>query len=289
MVNKNSKVLGRGLGNLLDSDTDAKKIRDENGITDIPLEKIQANPENPRKKFDTLSIAELAQTIREHGLLQPILVQVAGDSYMVISGERRLRACRQLGLKTVPCMIKSFNDRKVLEVSLIENIQREQLDAIEEAIVYKKLMNDYTLTQEDLAQKVGKNRATIANRVRLLNLPESIQAALADNRLSEGHARPLLSLRNEAVQLKIAREIERHGLSARQAEELVKKYSQPAIKKTASHGKKGDIHATALAKKLEEKLQTRVNIFHKPKGGGKIVIEYFSLDELERISKYLGK
>ena len=192
---KPGSVLGRGLGNLLSVDPESEK--EEQGITEIKIDQIKTNVQNPRKKFDKTSIEELSQTIKEHGLLQPILVLKEKDHYVVVSGERRLRACRLLNFEKVPCVVKELSERQSLEVSLIENIQREQLDAIEEANVYKTLLDEYSLTQEELSGRVGKNRATIANRVRLLRLPWEIQTAMADGRLTEGQIRPLLSIKNK--------------------------------------------------------------------------------------------
>ncbi len=281
------KPLGRGLGNLLENTPEAKVARQKEGIVDIPIEKIKANPDNPRKKFDKSAIDELAQTIEKHGLLQPILVQKEGDGYLVISGERRLRACRQLKLKTIPCIVKEYDRQTTLEVSLIENIQREQLDPIEEAMVYRNLLESFGMTQEELSAKVGKNRATIANRIRLLQLPDALQTALADGRLTEGQLRPLLSLKSEVLQLKLLREIEKESLNARQIEELVRRYKrEPSTPKKKSA--RGNAVINAEARQLEEVLGVRVKIVHNEKShNGKIVIEYFNLDDFERLKKKL--
>lgn len=276
------RALGRGLGNLLDSTPEAREKRASAGIVEIDLSKLRANEENPRKTFHQTSIEELAATIQKHGLLQPILVRPDGENYIVISGERRLRACRHLSLKTIPCIVKDMDREEQLTVSLIENIQREQLDSIEEALVYKTLMKDYNLTQEEVSERVGKNRATVANRVRLLNLPEAVQSAIADGRLSEGLARPLLSLKSEPLQLKLMREILSGSMNARAVEELVRR--QKGQKASAKKEKKSDGNLAGQVREFEETLDTRVKIQHNAaSGAGKIVIEYFNLEEFDRL------
>ncbi len=283
---KKGSVLGRGLGNLLSVEPDIKSQKDAQGIVDIDITKIKTNEQNPRKNFDTVSIKELSQTIKEHGLLQPILVLSKKNYYSVISGERRLRACRLLNLKTVPCVIKKYSGQQILEVSLIENIQREQLDVIEEARVYKNLLEQYSLTQEELSARVGKNRTTIANRVRLLQLPWELQTAIADHRLTEGQVRPLLSLKNDIHLKKIANLVLSKNLSARQVEGLMRDQ-----KKTTKNNKtqKTDPNIVSLQDSLQETLGLRVNIRHnQQEGKGKITLEYFTLDDLDRIIKQLG-
>lgn len=285
--------LGRGLGNLLDTGTDFsagkkdQQKQDDKSIQEINVDKIRANPDNPRKNFEKTSIDELANTIKEFGLLQPILVLEKEDHYIVISGERRLRACRQLNLEKIPCIVKKLGAQETLEVSLIENIQREQLNPIEEGVVYKSLLEKHELTQEQLSGRVGKNRATIANRIRLLQLPLSLQTALADQRVTEGQVRPLLGISNENMVQRLASEILTHQLSARQVEDLVKKYKGlPA--KSSKAKKKEAPEIAALKKEIMEILQTRVDIRHNPKNGrGSIIIDYFSLEECNRIIQQL--
>ncbi|RME90434.1 MAG: ParB/RepB/Spo0J family partition protein [Candidatus Hydrogenedentota bacterium] len=288
MAKAKKRALGRGLSNLIEVTPEQEAA----GVQEIPIEKIRVNPDNPRKKFDTVSIKELAATIREHGLLQPILVQPIENGYMVISGERRLRACRELKLKTVPCLVKEVDKKTKLEISLIENIQREQLDAIEEATVYKTLLTEYKLTQSEIADRVGKSRSAIANRLRLLTLPEMAQAAIADGRLSEGQVRPVIGIKNPKVQASLVREILSKGLSARQVESLAKKYTGSKVKDSKTKKvKKEDSNIKEMEKKLETLLNTRVSIKHNAsKNAGKIVIDYFTLDDFDRIlSRLLGK
>lgn len=288
--------LGRGLGNLLDTNfedstrsrknTTPDQNNDQQGVIEIATDIIRTNPDNPRKNFERTSIDELALTIKEFGLLQPILVLKTEDHYTVISGERRLRACRQLKMDKVPCIVKSLKSQEILEVSLIENIQREQLNAIEEGVVYKELLEKYELTQEKLSERVGKNRATIANRIRLLQLPLSIQTAIADQRVTEGQVRPLLTLTNEAVVQKLANDILVHQLSARQVEEMVKKYKGPGSK--SKPPKKESPEINALKNDLMEIFKTRVSFKHNPKNGsGSIIIDYFSLAECDNIIQQL--
>ncbi len=286
MSKQQGKVLGRGLSNLLDSTVVAEAGE---RVQEIPVDKIRPNPENPRKKFERTAIEELAQTIKKHGLLQPILVQKKDDHYVVISGERRLRSLIHLGLTKAPCIVKEFDRRKTLEVSLIENIQREQLDPIEEANVYKLLLADYALTQEALAEQVGKNRATIANRLRLLNLPDEVQAAIADGRLTEGQARPLLSIKNPELQSKLFREITEQGLNARSIEARARALTAGKEEKKAAKSKKADANIKAVAQKVEEHTGMRTRIHFNPqKKSGSITIDFFSPDDLEKLLKMMG-
>lgn len=286
MSKQQGRVLGRGLSNLIDaaalSDTDER-------VQEIPLEKIRPNPENPRKKFDRTAIEELAQTIKKHGLLQPILVQRRDDHYVVISGERRLRALMHIGAAKAPCIVKELDRRTTLEVSLIENIQREQLDPIEEANVYKLLLADYSLTQEELAEQVGKNRATIANRLRLLNLPDEVQAAIADGRLSEGQARPLLSVKNSELQRQLFFEIMEQGLNVRVIEARARALTSAKEEKPKTKTKKTDANIRAMAQRVEEHTGMRTRISYNPqKKRGSITIEFFTPDDLEKLLKMLG-
>lgn len=281
--------LGRGLGNLLDNSGETKKEKQQAGIVDVQVSEIRANPDNPRKKFEKTAIEELAVTIKKHGLLQPILLKKENDYYQIISGERRLRAVRHLKLKTIPAIVKEIDDQEILEVSMIENIQREQLDPIEEALVYQKLIQDYNLKQEEVAQRVGKNRTTIANRIRLLQLPENLQTALADGRVTEGQVRPLLGL-SETIQGRLSRELLTHQYTARQIEDMVQNYkAKPGTSAKSGKSSKVSANVKALGRELEELLDTRVQLsFNENKKSGKLTIEYFSLDDLDRILKKLG-
>ena len=286
-----NRGLGRGLGNLLDTTT-TNVIRKDPAFDELVLinvNRIKANPDNPRKKFSETAIEELSKTIDKFGLLQPILVQPSGDNYMVISGERRLRACRRLKISEIPCIIKKLESQENLEISLIENIQREQLDPIEEGTVYKDLIEKYNMTQESLSERVGKNRSTIANRIRLLQLPDQIRAALADGRITEGQARPLLAITNKPVQLKLAMQIMGDELNSRQVEELIKNQSgkKPTLKSKTVQSV--DKETDRLNEAIGEYLQTRVSIQHtKSSNKGSIKVDYYSLEDLDRILDVMG-
>jgi len=288
------KTLGRGLGNLLDSSSrlseSASNKEANKGIVDIEMGKIRISENNPRKKFNESSIKELSETIKEFGLLQPILVRSEDEYYIVISGERRLRALRLLKQEKVPCLIKKVSKQQNLEISLIENIQREQLDAIEEAVVYKELIEQYKLTQEEVSLRVGKNRSTIANRVRLLNLPATIQALVANGQLTEGQVRPLVSIKSAALQEKLGREILSKGMNSRQIEDLVRSQQGKPNRSSSKKVIKVDSNIRAQEEILEELFSTRVKISHNPAtNAGKISIEYFNLADFERLKKKLKK
>lgn len=286
MATKKNKPLGRGLGNLLD--TDKVQTGTNENLKTLPVKTIKPNPYNPRKRFDKESIDELAATIRQHGLLQPILVQKTQDHYTVISGERRLRAVKKLNLDEIPVIIKNITEQENLEISLIENIQREHLDVIEEANVYASLMDSYQLTQDELAERVGKKRSTIANRIRLLKLPNETQMKLADGSLTEGQVRPLLSLKNAKTIKELSNQIIQKKLSAREVESLVKNLSMKNSEKPKAASRK-DPETLDIERKLENYLNTRVQILHNNKNHkGKITIEYFSIDEMESILKTIG-
>ncbi len=279
------RVLGKGLSNLLGDSAENLVYKAEQGIMDIELDRIVTNEDNPRKHFNQTAIKELANTIREHGLLQPILVYAQTQkTYQVISGERRLRACRSLNLKTIPCIIKDLSQQKILEVSLIENIQREQLDALEEAHVYNKLMEIYKLTQEEVALRVGKERSTITNKLRLLKLPIELQTAIADRRLTEGQIRPILGIKKAKDQKFIAKKIIQDALSARQVEKLVKQYNQTDTIPPKNNNNDINRYTNSMVQALQEKLQTTISIQHNTaKGKGSIKIDYHDLDDFERI------
>ncbi len=288
---KTKQVLGRGLGNLLPVEPIQEQVNSDQAIIEIDISHIRKNPENPRKKFDQTSIQELSLTIKQHGLLQPILVMKQDEKdYMVISGERRLRAYKKLNKKKIPCIVKEYSNSEKLEISLIENIQREQLDAIEEAMVYKNLLENFNLTQNDLSSRVGKNRATISNRVRLLQLPLKLQTAIADRRLTEGQVRPVLGIKDEITRQRITEQILSNDLSARKIELMARRYKQRGIPFTSvkQSPDQRDPHLMHIKNSMEERLVTRVKILNHPKKNqGKIIIEYFNLDDFDRIQKLI--
>lgn len=280
-------ALGRGLDTLLPMDD--TPARGSSAINDIPLENISVNPDQPRRTFDEESIAELAMSIEQLGIIQPLSLRKTGpDSYQIIAGERRFRAAQLAGLKSVPAYIRTANDAELTEMALIENIQREDLNAIEIALTFRKLIDQYNLTQERLSERIGKKRATIANFLRLLRLPAEVQLGLRDRRVDMGHARALLSISNPAVQLKLYNEILRDGLSVRRVEELAKQYqaaeeagenpSSPAREKNTLKGE-----FDVLKKHLSSVFETPVQFACDKQGKGRITFPFKDETELERL------
>lgn len=247
----------------------------------------------PRKAFDAASLQELADSIREQGIVQPLIVRPKGDQFEIIAGERRWRAAQLLGLSEVPVIVRQADDRAVLELALIENLQRENLNAIEEAQGYARLIEEFKLRQEDAAAKVGKSRVTVANALRLLKLAPEIQAYVRDNRLSVGHAKVLLGLALPEQQKLAAERVLKDGLSVRQTEELVTNLQQPAATSGIHAGKAGaamvvrDAHVTALEGRLRERFGTKVQLRYR-RGRGAVEIRFFSDDELDRILDIVG-
>lgn len=273
------QALGKGLGALIpDLSTLDDKERKALGISEIELDKIIPNEYQPRKFFDDEKLKELAASIKEQGVIQPVIVHRTGGGYQLIAGERRWRASRIAGLKTIPALVKEATKRELLEMALIENIQREDLNPLEAAEAYKRLQDEFKLTQEDLARRVGKERSTVTNFLRLLNLPREVKQELATGALSMGHAKALLSLERVRDQVQAATMIVRKGLSVREAEALATRLKNPSKEKKArqSHELK------SVEEKLKKTLGTKVTIAPKAKGG-RIVIEYYSAEELDRI------
>jgi len=244
--------------------------------------------EQPRKIFRDNSLKELAASIKEKGVLQPIIVSRLGDgSFRLIAGERRWRASQIAGLKKIPAIVKNVASKEALEIALIENIQREDLNPVETAEAFNRLLKDFNLTQEELSEKVGKERATVANYLRLLKLPEEIKSLISDGSLSMGHARAVLSIEGRAHQIEAVRKIITKGLSVREAEALAKNISLAGTKKLKGHKAHKAPEIASLEDKLIKSLGTKVRIHHKGKKGGKIEIEYYSLDELDRLLEIL--
>ncbi len=249
----------------------------------IDIDRILPGKFQPRKVFHEESLKELSASIKEKGVLQPIIVSRAGDgTFTLIAGERRWRAATLAGLKKIPALIKNVASEDSLEIALIENIQREDLNPIETAEAFSRLLKDFSLTQDGLSDKVGKDRATVANYLRLLKLPDEIKSLLYNGSLTMGHARALLSIEGRTNQVEAARKILKHGLSVREAESLAKKPS-----KHATPAKKADPQIASLEEKLIKQLGTKVRLHHKGKKGGRIEIEYYSLDELDRLLEIL--
>lgn len=279
--------LGRGLDALIS--TDAVKTGGSSSISEIPISQIKANPNQPRREFDPEALQELSDSIKEIGIIQPITLRKMDDgTYQIIAGERRFRASQLAGLTTVPAYIRTADDENVMEMALIENIQREDLNAMEIALAYQHLLEEYDLTQERLSERVGKKRTTIANYLRLLKLPAQIQMALKNRELDMGHARALLSLDSPVDQINLFQDIQVLGYSVRKVEEMVKevKASKPSAKKS---GKSIPTEYEPLKKQLAAFFQTDVQLTCNPKGKGKIAITFNNEEELERIITLLDR
>ena len=250
----------------------------------VKISKVEPNRTQPRKQFDEDALVELSESIKQFGILQPLLVSDKGDYYEIIAGERRWRAAKLAGLKEVPVIIKEFNDQQVVEISLIENIQREDLNPIEEAIAYKRLINEFKLKQDSIAERVSKSRTAVTNSLRLLKLDERVQQMLIDEMISAGHARAILAIPDKDKQASVAMKVFDEKLSVRETEKLVKHIVEPPKKKAE---KQVNTAEDAIYESLEEKMKgivgTRVFIHRKKNNKGKIEIEYYSRDELERI------
>lgn len=284
------KGLGKGLdalfGDTIEEYNENNLVKEEKkGLTEVKLRDVEPNRSQPRKFFDEEKINELAESIKENGLVQPIIVSKNGDKYKIIAGERRWRAARVAGLTTVPVVIRedTLDDGKILELALIENIQRQDLNAIEEASAIKSLMSEYKMTQEMVAQRIGRSRPAIANTLRLLNLDKRVQDMLIEGRLSETHARAIVVIEDNDLQYDLAQEIEKKGLSAREIEAYMR-----AKKNKKAKNKKENIFAKDLENRIKNYLGTKVKIVTKAKDKGKIVIEYVSNDDLDRIISLLG-
>jgi len=272
-----SRGLGKGLGALITSNL----LEEGEQVLEVSLSDIRPNPYQPRKEFDKAAIEELAMSIREHGVIQPLIVRKSIKGFELIAGERRLRAAKEAGLKKVPVVVKVYTDQQVMEIALIENLQRENLNPIEEAEAYEKLIQHYSYTQEQLAQKIGKSRPHVANTLRLLQLPDKIRQYVSSSVLSMGHARALLPVEKEEVQLQLANDVAKKGLSVRQLEELVKQ-----LNVSRETQKKKVVKKEPMLVQMEERLRTRLGTSVKIKKGpkrGKIEIDFYSNDDLQRI------
>ncbi len=287
MATPKRSALGRGLDSLISMDD--VPARGSSAINDIPLEQISPNPDQPRRTFDEDALEELAVSIRELGIIQPLSLRKMGaDSYQIIAGERRYRAALMAGLASVPAYIRTANDSELTEMALIENIQREDLNAIEIALTFRKLIDQYNLTQERLSERIGKKRATIANFLRLLKLPAEVQLGLRDKRLDMGHARALLSLDDPSLQLKIYNEIIKKGLSVRKVEEMVKSLaSQTGEGKEPADENRTSLYSShdfdLLKKHLSSTFHTDVQFSCDRKGRGKISFPFKNDDELAKL------
>ncbi|MEW6299511.1 MAG: ParB/RepB/Spo0J family partition protein [Thermodesulfobacteriota bacterium] len=286
--------LGRGLGALI-----AAAPLPTPPARQVPLRDIRPNPRQPRRFFDEERLAELAESIRQQGVLQPLVVRKVEQGYELIVGERRLRAAQRAGLDSVPAVVKDASDAQSLEMALVENIQREELTPIEEALAYRQLMEEFHLTQEEVANRVGKSRPVVTNLLRVLTLPDEIKEEVDRGSISVGHARALLTLETPDQQIEAARHIMRHGLSVRETETFVARFPRSPSTPSSSAAAQGaarqpgeepaprvDIHVSAVEEELMRALGTKVRI-HPRKKGGKIEIEYYSSEELEGIVRRL--
>ena len=290
--NKESAINDNKKTSVSESKPEKKKQQADDtpsGSITLPINSIYPNSRQPRRSFDDESIAELADSIKEHGLIQPLVVKPVGKYYEIIAGERRWRACKEAGIKEVPVVIREFDDQETLEVSIIENIQRENLKPLDEANAYRRLAEEFGLTQEEIAKKVSKSRAAVANSMRLLNLDPSVGSMLNDGIISSGHARAILSIENPQLQSTAAKQVIAKGLSVRETEKLVKKLKMPA---PAAPQPKDDAQLDSVYKGVEEKLKaslgTKVSIKRKNAASGSIEIEYYSSAELERLIDILN-
>lgn len=282
---KKTGVLGKGLSSLIPEND----FQDSNNgqVINIDINLIKPNKDQPRKHFDNEKLMELANSIKEHGIIQPIVVRKEEKIYVIIAGERRWRAAKLLNLKEVPVIIKDLSDVEVVQISLIENIIREDLNPIEEATAYKKLLNDFNLTQEEISKQVSKSRSAIANSLRLLNLDERIQGYLIEGVLSEGHGRTILSLENKDDQYIVAQKVIDENLNVRQTELLVRNYYKSNDKKETKKVE-DNIYYKDIKSKLENHFNTKVSINNNSKNKGKIEIEYYSQEDLQRIIDILN-
>ncbi|MGL5260581.1 MAG: ParB/RepB/Spo0J family partition protein [Lachnospiraceae bacterium] len=286
--------LGRGLDSLIPSSGDsAAKINIKEEILEKPdsivsINKIEPNKEQPRKNFDEDTLLELAESIKQFGLLQPILVQDRKDYYEIIAGERRWRASKIAGLKEVPVIIKNLTEQEIVEISLIENIQRENLNPIEEALAYKRLLTEFNLKHDKLAERVSKSRTAVTNSIRLLKLTDDVQQMLIQDMISTGHARALLAIEDEEEQYNLAQKVFDEKMSVRDIEKYIKSLGKPEKKKKEVN-KSIEVIYKEMEEQLKEVLSTKVNISYKENGSGKFEIEFFNNDDFERLVEIFRK
>lgn len=290
-----ARGLGKGLDKMIPDiigETKEKKqraeVKENSAETSVAITKVEPNRKQPRKFFDEDALQELADSIRQFGLLQPILVQDRNDHYEIIAGERTWRAARLAGLKEVPVIIKNYTDQEIVEIALIENIQREDLNPIEEAQAYKRLLEEFNLKQDEVAERVSKSRAAVTNSIRLLKLGDKVQQMVIDDMISTGHARALLAVEDEEEQYALAQKIFDEKLSVREIEKLVKNLHKPAKVKKLDDKALQAIYLD-IEDRLKQKLSTKVAVTSKGEGAGKIEIEFYSHEDLDRILEMIGR
>jgi ParB family transcriptional regulator, chromosome partitioning protein len=269
----NRRALGRGLDALLSPTAEV-------GVREIPLAQIEPNPDQPRQRFDRTALEELAASIREHGVVQPVVVsRLADHRYRLIIGERRWRAAQLAGITQLPAVVREATEAATLELALVENLQRADLNPLEEAEAYGRLMQEFGLTQQQVADRVGRSRAAVANTVRLLSLPETLKRAVTEDRITEGHARAILGLRERQQQMAVLERVEREGLTVRQTEELVRRLNEPVPSRIEPAQDPG---VAGIEDDLRRALGTKVSL-RPGRRGGRIVIEYYSDDEFQSL------
>ncbi len=286
--------LGKGLDSLISKNVNTEQLNrgltpekaDGESVIQVKISKVEPNREQPRKSFDEAGLAELADSIKQHGILQPLIVQDTGKYYEIVAGERRWRAAKLAGIKEVPVIVRDFTDQQQMEISLIENIQREDLNPIEEALAYQRLLTEFGLKQDEVAERVSKSRTTVTNSLRLLKLSDEVQQMVIDGSLSSGHARCLVPIKDTAAQLQLARRIAEQNLSVRETEQLVRaiqnKSNKTKKKKAAADTRLDAIYAD-LEKQMRQTLGTKVTIRRTNAEAGQIEISYYSQEDLDRI------
>jgi ParB family chromosome partitioning protein len=292
-----ARGLGKGLDSLIPNavgEAKGKKekettVKEEQGgkETMVKITMVEPNRKQPRKNFDEDALQELSDSIKQVGLIQPILVQDRKDHYEIIAGERRWRAAKMAGLKEVPVIIRDYTEQEIMEISLIENIQREDLNPIEEALAYKRLLEDFHLKQDEVAERVSKSRAAVTNSIRLLKLSDNVQQMVIDGMLSTGHARALLAVEDAEEQYTLAQQIFDENLSVRDVEKLVKNLHKPAKQKKMDDKTMQAIYLD-IEEKLKQKLSTKVTVTSKGEGAGKIEIEFYNHEDLDRLLDVIG-
>ncbi|MCI8799034.1 ParB/RepB/Spo0J family partition protein [Acetatifactor muris] len=303
MAGKSARGLGKGLDSLIpDAVGEAKKKKEAAAMSEmestdskgtqetiIKITMVEPNRKQPRKNFDEDALQELSDSIKQVGLIQPILVQDKKDHYEIIAGERRWRAAKLAGLKEIPVIIRNYSEQEIMEISLIENIQREDLNPIEEAQAYKRLLTEFNLKQDEVAERVSKSRAAVTNSIRLLKLDERVQQMVIDDMISTGHARALLAVEDPEEQYTLAQQIFDGRLSVRDVEKLVKNLHKPEKAKKKSDDKTMQVIYQDIEDKLKQKLSTKVTVTSKGEGSGKIEIEFYNHEDLDRLLDMIGE
>lgn len=287
-----SRGLGKGLDSLIPVGSTEGKTKiginsapaaEEKPDKMVKITMVEPNRDQPRHKFDEAALNELADSIKQYGIISPIIVQDRKDHYEIIAGERRWRAAKIAGLKEIPVIIKNFTEQEIVEISLIENIQRENLNPIEEALAYKRLLTEFNLKQEEVAERVSKSRTAVTNSMRLLKLADEVQQMIIDEKITTGHARALITIEDTEKQIEIAKKVVDEKLSVRDIEKLVKDLNKPKKEKRAAKQIKNEFIYQDIEEKLKQSFGTKVSVTAKEDGSGKIEIDFYSSDDLDRI------